>query len=111
MRTRFLIVGTLAGGLVLTVLNWFSAAILPPRYQQFTDPHAVVEAIRANVPGDDIDTAPPSNLVVTTNFSWTTIRVLFSAVVWSPAESAITIATRVARLTGFCRLGAGEGRY
>ena len=55
---RYLILGTLAGGVVLSVLNWITAAILPPRYQQFTDPPAVVEAIRANVPGDDIYTAP-----------------------------------------------------
>jgi hypothetical protein len=58
MFTRFLIAGTLAGGLVLSVLNWFTAAILPPRYGQFTDPQAVVEAIRTNVSGDDIYTAP-----------------------------------------------------
>jgi hypothetical protein len=58
MSTRFLIAGTLAGGLVLSVLNWLTAAILPPRYQQFTDPHAVVETIRSNVPGDNIYTAP-----------------------------------------------------
>jgi hypothetical protein len=58
MVTRFLITGTLAGGLVLSVLNWVSAAILPPRYKQFKDPHAVVEAIRANVSGNDIYTAP-----------------------------------------------------
>ena len=45
MFTRFLIAGTLAGGLVLSVLNWFTAAILPPRYQQFTHPQAVVEAV------------------------------------------------------------------
>jgi len=58
MHTRFLITGTLAGGLVLTVLNWVTAAILPPRYKQFRDPHAVVEAIRPNVSGNDIYTAP-----------------------------------------------------
>src|SRR5262245_66612800 len=55
---RFLITGTLAGGLVLSVLNWVTAAILPPRYKQFSDPSAVVEAIRANVSGNDIYTAP-----------------------------------------------------
>ena len=58
MLTRFLITGTLAGGLVLSVLNWVTAAILPPRFKQFRDPHAVVEAIRANVSGNDIYTAP-----------------------------------------------------
>jgi hypothetical protein len=58
MVRRFLITGTLAGGLVLSVLNWVTAAILPPRYKQFKDPHAVVEAIRANVSGNDIYTAP-----------------------------------------------------
>lgn len=58
MVTRFLITGMLAGGLVLSVLNWVTAAILPPRYKQFKDPHAVVEAIRANVSGNDIYTAP-----------------------------------------------------
>jgi len=56
--TRFLITGTLAGGLVLTLLNWLTAAILPPRYKQFKDPHVVVEAIRANVSDNDIYTAP-----------------------------------------------------
>jgi hypothetical protein len=55
---RFLIAGTLAGGLVLSVLNWITAAILPPRFKQFSDPPAVVEAIRANVSGNDIYTAP-----------------------------------------------------
>jgi hypothetical protein len=58
MLTRFLITGTLTGGLVLSVLNWVTAAILPPRYKQFRDSHAVVEAIRANVSGNDIYTAP-----------------------------------------------------
>ena len=58
MLTRFLIVGTLAGGLVLTVLNWVTAAILPPRYKPFRDPQAVVEAVRANVSRNDIYTAP-----------------------------------------------------
>jgi hypothetical protein len=58
MLTRFLITGRLAGGLVLGVLNWVTAAILPPRYKQFRDTHAVVEAIRANVSGNDIYTAP-----------------------------------------------------
>jgi hypothetical protein len=58
MPTRFLIMGTLAGGLVLSVLNWVTAAILPPRFKQFKDPHAVVEAIRANVSENDIYTAP-----------------------------------------------------
>ena len=58
MLTRFLITGTLAGGFVLSVLNWFTAAILPPRYKQFIDPPAVVEAIRPNVLGNDIYTAP-----------------------------------------------------
>ena len=58
MLTRFLITGTLTGGLVLSVLNWVTAAILPPRYKQFRDSHAVVEAISANVSGNDIYTAP-----------------------------------------------------
>ena len=38
MLTRFLTTGTLAGGLVLSVLNWVTAAILPPRFKQFRDP-------------------------------------------------------------------------
>jgi hypothetical protein len=58
MPARFLITGTLAGGLVLSVLNWLTAAVLPPRYKQFRDSPAVVEAIRANVSGNDIYTAP-----------------------------------------------------
>ena len=57
MVTRFLITGTLAAGLVVSVLNWVTAAILPPCYKQFKDPDAVVEAIRANVSGNDIYTA------------------------------------------------------
>jgi hypothetical protein len=63
MFTRFLIAGTLTGGLILSVLNWFTAGILPPRFQQFRDPQAVVETIRANVSGDDIYTAPQGLLV------------------------------------------------
>jgi hypothetical protein len=55
---RFLIAGTLLGGLVLSLLNWLTAAILPPRYKQFSVPQAVVETIRANVAEDDIYTAP-----------------------------------------------------
>jgi hypothetical protein len=58
MRTRFLIGGTIIGGFILTILNWITSAILPPRFKQFTDPHVVVEAIRANVSGNDIYTAP-----------------------------------------------------
>jgi hypothetical protein len=56
--TQFPIVGTLLGGLVLSVLNWLTAAILPPRYKQFREPQSVVETIRANVVEDDIYTAP-----------------------------------------------------
>ncbi len=51
---RFMIVGTLVGGLLLSVLNWVSAAFLPPRFKPFRDPHAVVETIRSNVSADDI---------------------------------------------------------
>ena len=58
MHRGFLITGTLAGGIVLTALNWVTAAILPPRFKQFRDPQAVVEAVRANVSGNDIYTAP-----------------------------------------------------
>ena len=49
MRMRFLVAGMLAGGIILSVLGWLTAAILPPRYKQFRDPRAVVETIRANV--------------------------------------------------------------
>jgi hypothetical protein len=49
---------TLVGGLVLSMLNWLTAAILPPRYQQFKNPEAVAETIRANVSGNNIYTAP-----------------------------------------------------
>ena len=35
MRTRFLVAGVLAGGIVLSVLGWLTAAILPPRYKRF----------------------------------------------------------------------------
>ena len=58
MLARFLTAGTLLGGLVLGLLTWLTAAILPPRFEQFRDPHSVVETIRANVSGDDIYTAP-----------------------------------------------------
>ncbi len=58
MHARFLIAGTLAAGVVLSVLGWFTAAILPPRFKQFQDPHVVVEAVRANVATNDIYTAP-----------------------------------------------------
>ena len=54
---RFIIVGTLVGGLLLFILNWVTAAFLPPRFKQFRDPQAVVETIRANVSSDDIYTA------------------------------------------------------
>jgi hypothetical protein len=54
----FLIAGTLAGGLLLFVLNYLTAAILPPRFKQFRDPNAVVETIRANTSGNDIYAAP-----------------------------------------------------
>lgn len=50
--------GTLLGGLVLTILNWVTASILPPRYKQFKNPSALVEAIRANASENDIYTAP-----------------------------------------------------
>ena len=58
MRRRFVIAGTLLGGVLLSFLNWLTAALLPPRYKQFRDPRAVVETIRANVSGNDIYTAP-----------------------------------------------------
>ncbi|SRR6266545_2120175 len=55
---RFLVAGTLLGGIVLSVLSSLTAAILPPRYKPFSDPVAVVETIRAHVAEDDIYTAP-----------------------------------------------------
>ena len=58
MRHRFIIAGTLAGGVLLSLLNWLTAALLPPRFKQFRDPGAVVETIRTNVSGNDIYTAP-----------------------------------------------------
>jgi hypothetical protein len=58
MRTRFLIAGTLTGGVALSLLGWFTAAILPPRYRQFRDDRVVVETIRANVGANGIYTAP-----------------------------------------------------
>src|SRR5262249_42499684 len=45
-------------GLVLGILNWITAAMLPPRFKQFKDPQAVVEAVRANTSENDIYTAP-----------------------------------------------------
>ena len=64
---RFLIAGTLAGGLLLTILNFITAAILPPRYKQFKDPQAVTDAVRANVADSDIYTAP-QGLFVSVSF-------------------------------------------
>jgi hypothetical protein len=58
MRTRFLIAATIAGGLILMVLGGSTSAVLPPRYTPFKDPHAVVEAVRANVADNGIYTAP-----------------------------------------------------
>jgi hypothetical protein len=58
MSTRFLTAGTLAGGIVLTLLGWITAGILPPRFRQFRDAQSVVETIRANAPANDIYTAP-----------------------------------------------------
>jgi hypothetical protein len=58
MRIRFLIAGTLVGGVVLSLLGFITAAMLPPRFKPFKDPQAVVETIRANVSEPDIYTAP-----------------------------------------------------
>jgi len=58
MRRRFMVAGTLLGGVLLSLLNWLTAALLPPRFKQFRDPSAVVESIRSNVSGSDIYTAP-----------------------------------------------------
>lgn len=55
---HFLSVGTLAGGLLLSILNWFAAAVLPPRYKQFRNPQAVVETVRSNVSSNDIYAVP-----------------------------------------------------
>ena len=58
MRRRFMFAGTLVGGVLLSLLNWLTASLLPPRFKQFRDPGAVVETIRSNVSGNDIYTAP-----------------------------------------------------
>lgn len=58
MRRRFMVAGRVVGGLLLILLNWFTAAVLPPRFKQFRDPRAVVETIRSNVSGNDIYAAP-----------------------------------------------------
>jgi hypothetical protein len=55
---RFLITGTLVGGVLLSVLGFVTAALLPPRYKPFKDPAAVVETIRANTTTNEIYTAP-----------------------------------------------------
>jgi hypothetical protein len=57
-RTRFLIAGTLVGGVLLSVLGFVTAALLPPRFKPFRDPAAVVETIRANTTTNEIYTAP-----------------------------------------------------
>ena len=58
MPRRFMIAGTLTGGVLLCVLNWLTAALLPPRFKQFRDPGAVVEVVGSNVSDNDIYTAP-----------------------------------------------------
>ena len=58
MNRRFLVAGTLVGGVLLSLLNWLTAALLPPRFKQFRDPRAVVETVRSNVSGNDIYAAP-----------------------------------------------------
>ena len=67
MHVRFLITGTLLGGIVLSLLSWVTAAILPPRYKQFKDARVVVETIRANVSENDIYTAPQGVFVSISN--------------------------------------------
>jgi hypothetical protein len=57
-HARFLIAGTLAGGVLLTALGFVTAALLPPRFKPFRDPAAVVETIRANTTTNEIYTAP-----------------------------------------------------
>lgn len=57
-HTRYLIAGTLAGGVLLTALGFVTAALLPPRYKPFRDPAAVVETVRANASTNEIYTAP-----------------------------------------------------
>jgi fructose-specific phosphotransferase system IIC component len=57
-HTRFLIAGTLVGGVFLSVLGFVTAALLPPRFKPFRDPAAVVETIRANTTTNEIYTAP-----------------------------------------------------
>src|SRR5262252_660586 len=67
VHVRFLITGTLLGGIVLSLLSWVTAAILPPRYKQFKDARVVVETIRANVSENDIYTAPQGVFVSISN--------------------------------------------
>ena len=67
MHVRFLITGTLLGGIVLSLLSWVTAAILPPRYKQFKDARVAVETIRANVSENDIYTAPQGVFVSISN--------------------------------------------
>jgi hypothetical protein len=65
---RFLLVGTLLGGVLLFVLNWFAAAVLPPRYRQFRNAEAVVEAVRSNTTSNDIYAAPQGLFVAVSLF-------------------------------------------
>ena len=57
MRSRFLLIGTLVGGVLLTLLAWFTA-MLPPHFRPFKDADAVVQTIRANTSGNDIYATP-----------------------------------------------------
>jgi hypothetical protein len=67
MSGRFLVAGTLLGGIVLSCLNWITAAILPPRFKQFKDPRVVVETIQANAFEHDIYTSPDGVFVAVSN--------------------------------------------
>lgn len=105
MHRRFIVAGTLAGGMLLTLLNWLTAAVLPPRFRQFRDPQAVVETVRSNVSGNDIYTAPqglfvsvslrPDSSVGPQNFGWRLTRQIVIEFVVASGLSLLLVVTPI----------------
>jgi len=54
MNAKFLILGTIVGGIVLFVWGGITHAVLPQPIREFKDPQAVVQTIRANTEGNAV---------------------------------------------------------
>ena len=54
MNAKFLILGTIVGGIVLFVWGGLTHAVLPQPISEFKDPQAVVQVIRANTAGNAV---------------------------------------------------------